>query len=139
MRLRTHFILLVAATLLPLLALTALVVVLGSRAERAARERTVQDTSRALASAVERELGSSVSALRTLGISTALDAGNYRSFYSAAQRAREENPRWLTVYLLEASGFQVFSLLRPLGSELPRADDYIAGIRAADGRAYVTD
>jgi hypothetical protein len=95
--------LLVAATLVPLLALTALVVVLADRAERAARERTVQDVSRALASTVDRELGVSVAALRTLATSTALAEGDYRSFYSAAQRAHRENPQWLTVYLIEES------------------------------------
>jgi signal transduction histidine kinase/ActR/RegA family two-component response regulator len=138
-KLRGHFALLVAATLVPVFALTAAVVILADRAHRATVEQSLQDLSRALAATVERELGASLAALQTMATSPSLDRAEYAEFYAEARRAREVNPPWLTVYLVKASGEQILTLLRPLGTPLPRGDmDYIQAV-IATGRPYVSD
>ena len=140
MRLRNHFVVLVAATLLPVLVLAVTVVLLVQRERHASMQRGLQGTARALAAAVDRELDSSVTALETLGDSPALDEGNLPAFYEHARRARDDNPRWLTVFLVEASGRQVMTLLRPLGAPLPDAGD-VDYVRAVldTRRPYVSD
>ena len=140
MRLRNHFVVLVAATLLPVLVLAVTVVLLVQRERHASMQRGLQDTARALAAAVDRELDSSVTALETLGDSPALDEGNLAAFYEHARRARADNPRWLTVYLVETSGRQIMTLLRPLGAPLPDAGDtdYVRAVLDTR-RPYVSD
>jgi len=140
LRLRNHFVVLVAATLLPVLVLAVTVVLLVQRERHASMQRGLQGTARALAAAVDRELDSSVTALETLGDSPALDEGNLPAFYEHARRARDDNPRWLTVFLVEASGRQVMTLLRPLGAPLPDAGD-VDYVRAVldTRRPYVSD
>src|SRR2546421_10673150 len=136
MKLRTHLALLVAATALPVLA----VVILVQRDRQASVESGLQETARAVAVAVERELDSSITVLRTLAASPALDGRDFAAFYEQARRAREVNPRWLTVSPVDASGHQVFTLLRPLGTPLPEAADFDY-VRAAlaTRRPYVSD
>ncbi|PYM17871.1 MAG: hybrid sensor histidine kinase/response regulator [Candidatus Rokuibacteriota bacterium] len=140
MKLRTHLALLVAATALPVLILAVAVVILVQRDRQASVESGLQETARAVAVAVERELDSSITVLRTLAASPALDGRDFAAFYEQARRAREVNPRWLTVYLVDASGHQVFTLLRPLGTPLPEAADfdYVRAVLETR-RPYVSD
>jgi signal transduction histidine kinase/ActR/RegA family two-component response regulator len=140
LKLRTHFVVLVAATLLPVLVLAVTVVLLVQRERHASVQRGLQDTARALAAAVDRELDSSVTALETLGDSPALDTGNLPAFYEHARRAREDNRRWLSVYLVEPPGRQVMTLLRPLGAPLPWAGDldYVRAV-IQTRRPYTSD
>ena len=62
MKLRTHLALLVAATALPVLILAVAVVILVQRDRQASVESGLQETARAVAVAVERELDSSITA-----------------------------------------------------------------------------
>jgi signal transduction histidine kinase/ActR/RegA family two-component response regulator len=130
----------VTATALPVLVLAVAVVVLVQRDRQASVEAGLQQTARAVALAVDRELDSSVTALRTLAGAPALDDRDFAGFYEHARRAREANPRWLTVYLVERSGRQVMTLLRPLGTVLPDAGafDYVRAVRDT-GRPFVSD
>jgi signal transduction histidine kinase len=140
MKLRTHFVLLVSATLVPVLVLAIGILLLGQREWQASVEGGLQDTARALAVAVDRELASTVTALRTLGASPSLDDRNFQLFYEQARRARDDNPGWLTVYLVEASGHQVLTLLRPLGTVLPNAGafEYVRAVRET-GQPHVSN
>jgi signal transduction histidine kinase len=140
LKLRTHFTTLVAVTLVPLLALAVAVVLLAIRDRQASVERGLQESALALAVTVDRELDSSVTALRTLAASIAVDEGNYRIFYEQARRAREVNPTWLTVYLVEASGHQIMTLLRPLGTPLPNVGhfEFVRAVRET-AQPYVSD
>lgn len=140
LKLRTYFATLVAVTLVPLLALAVAVVLLAMRDRHAAVEHGLQERAVTLAVGVDRELESSITALRTLAASTALDERNYAVFYEQARRAREINPSWLTVYLVEPSGHQVMTLLRPLGTPLPNVG-HMEFVRAVGetARPYVSD
>lgn len=137
MKLRAHFALVVAVTAVPLLALAVTIVVLVQRQERASVERGLQETARALTVAVDREFETSVRGLQTLGTSHALDTGDLATFYEDARRAREVNPRWLTVFLVDSSGRQLLSLLRPFGTALPTPapfDDIMSVFRTGQPR-----
>jgi hypothetical protein len=71
-----------------------------------------------------------VTALRTLAASGALDHGDAAPFYEQARHARQVNPRWLTVYLVKASGRQVMTRLRPLGTPVANVPNGIGAVRA---------
>ena len=117
--LRSHFALLVAVTLIPVLILAITVVFLVQRERRGSVERGLQETAQALAVAIDREFESSVTALNSLRTAPSLDVPDLRAFYEQARRTRDVNRRWLTVYLVEVSGHQLMTLLRPLGVPLP--------------------
>lgn len=124
MKLRTHFVVLVGATLVPAVILAVALVLLVQHQQRVTVENGLQQTARALAVAVDREFESSIRALEVLGTSEALDVGDRRALYEHARRARDTNPRWLTVFLIDASGNHLLSLLRPFGAPLPRPEPY---------------
>jgi signal transduction histidine kinase len=140
LKLRTYFATLVAVTLVPLLALAVAVVLLAMRDRHASVEHGLQEKAVTLAVGVDRELESSITALRTLAASMALDERNYRVFYEQARRTREVNASWLTVYLVEPSGHQIMTLLRPLGTPLPNVG-HMEFVRAVGetARPYVSD
>jgi signal transduction histidine kinase/ActR/RegA family two-component response regulator len=124
MKLKTHFALLVGATLIPAIVLAVVLVVVVHRQQRAEVEEGLRNTARALAVAVDGEFDSSIRALETLGASADLDRGDVRTFYEHARRARDANPRWLSVFLIDAAGDQVLSVLRPFGASLPRPEPW---------------
>jgi signal transduction histidine kinase/CheY-like chemotaxis protein len=140
LKLRSHFALLVAVTLVPVLVLAVTVVFLVQRERRTSVERGLQEKARVLAVAIDREFESSVTALNSLAATSFLDTPDLPAFYDQARRTRDLNRRWLTVYLVEASGRQLMTLLRPLGSTLPdgSAFDFIQAVRQT-GQPYVSN
>src|SRR5262245_59338952 len=71
---RAHLVVLVLAALLPVLLFATVLVVYRAREERAAIENGMRDTARALATAVDRELVSSITALRAFAASQHLES-----------------------------------------------------------------
>ncbi len=140
LKLRSHFALLVAVTLVPVLILAVTVMFLVQRERRGSVERGLQEKARALAVAIDREFESSVTALNSLAATPFLDTPDLPAFYEQARRTRDVNRRWLTVYLVEASGRQLMTLLRPLGATLPDAGafDFVQAVRRS-GQPYVSD
>jgi signal transduction histidine kinase/ActR/RegA family two-component response regulator len=140
LKLRSHFALLVAVTLVPVLVLAVTVVFLVQRERRTSVERGLQEKARALAVAIDREFDSSVTALNSLAATPFLDVPDLRAFYEQARRTRDVNRRWLTVYLVEASGRQLMTLLRPLGATLPDggALDFVQVVRQT-GQPHVSN
>jgi hypothetical protein len=121
--LRYHLIALVVIALVPTLIFAGIVVGSLSREQRASVENGLQTTVRALATAVERELGASVRALEVLATSTALDRGDLRTFHELARRATQEEEAWYAVTLTDASGQLLVSSLRPFGTRLSSIAD----------------
>jgi len=140
LKLRSHFALLVAVTLIPVLLLAVSVVFLVQRESRISVERGLQEKARALAVAIDREFESSITALSSLAAAPALDLPDLAVFYEQARRTRDLNRRWLTIYLVEASGRQLMTLLRPLGTALPDAGgfEFVQAVRQS-GRPYVSN
>lgn len=117
--LRFHLTSLVLVSVVPLLIFAVVVAALIEKDQRAALERSVLDTTRAIVVGVDRELTSSISLLQALATSEHLDAGDLRLFYHEAKRVAATHPDWLTINLSDPSGRQLFNLNRPFGDVLP--------------------
>ncbi len=116
--LRSNLILLVVVAFLPLLAFAVVMVVLSARSERAIFERGATERTRALVTAVDAELKSSIATLEALATSDQLDRSDLRGFYDEAARVLKSQPGWRTVIVSLPSGQSLLNLLRPLGAEL---------------------
>jgi signal transduction histidine kinase/ActR/RegA family two-component response regulator len=117
--LRTRFVIAVLVAVLPLLVYSAAVLLLLRSEERQAFERGLLETSRALASAVDRELQIALTATRILSASDALRDGDLGRFYEIAREARDLHGSWRSVFLVDRSGQEILSLARPFGLPLP--------------------
>lgn len=117
--LRSHLIFLVLATMIPLLVFAVGMIVRLSRDERVTFQRGANERTRALLTAVDAELRSSITRLEALSISPYLDADNLRAFHAEASRVLNTQDDWVTINLALPSGQQAINALRPYGSELP--------------------
>jgi signal transduction histidine kinase/ActR/RegA family two-component response regulator len=137
MKLRSHLILVILVTLLPLIAFSAAMMVLFHRNTTTATEKGLQDTTRALALAVDRELGASIAALETLAVSPNLEAGELSAFYRTASLALSRQARWQNVVLYTPSGQQLLNLRVPFGAPEPWTNDPESIRRVASTRSPV--
>jgi len=120
---RAYLVVLVLAALLPVLLFATILVVYRAREERAAIEHGMRDTARALATAVDRELASSIIALRAFAASQHLETHDIRTFYDDARRVVATHPNWAAVSLFTPPGAQLLNTLHALGTALPPALD----------------
>jgi PAS domain S-box-containing protein len=116
--LRTQLVLLVLAVVLPLLALAAVMFLRDVQFQRAAVERGMKDTARALSLALDREVGKLHAVLETLAASPSLDSRDFKSFNELALRATEQR-KDSRIVLFDRSGQQIINTLRPFGASLP--------------------
>ena len=123
MKLRSYLILIVFGTLLPVLVLTAVLIVLYHTQMRRATEVRFEETARALSSGVDRELGASIGALQVLATSDALRTGNLREFDRVARAVLAHQSRWKDLVLYDPTGRQLISLLVPFGTPLRMTRD----------------
>ncbi len=121
MRLRSHLIGLVLATLLPVLGFATIVILWNAKLQRDAVERGTRETARALAIAVDRELGIFSAKLEVLATSAYLEAGNLEKFQQRAAAALKRDGTW--IMLADPSGRQLVNTLRPFGTPLPLRGD----------------
>jgi signal transduction histidine kinase/ActR/RegA family two-component response regulator len=122
--LRAYLVAVVAGSLVPMVCFAAYLTSGLSRTEREAVERGLIDTAAALASSVDRELASSVTALEALATSQSLDKADFRGFFGDAQRVLiSQAPHdWLTVHLASRDGTPLMNSLTPTGAPLPVPD-----------------
>jgi signal transduction histidine kinase/ActR/RegA family two-component response regulator len=123
MRLRTHLLVLTLGTLLPLLVFAVIASALFAERERQTFRDGATQRTLALLTAVDAQLGSSVTALESLATSLHLDIDDLRAFHAEATRVLPSQPDWLTVTLALPSGQQVVNLLQPFGAPLPMIID----------------
>ena len=96
--------------------------------QRSALLRHMQDTSRALSIAIDRELTGLQDALRLLSVSPALRDGELGAFYQQAQAVRSTYPN-TNVIVADRNGQQLLNTIRPWGSDLPTREIGL-GVRA---------
>lgn len=117
--LRTRLLWLVVGALLPVAVLAiAGLAALGQRQHAQAREGLIEQA-RALASAVDRELLASVSALEILALSDKLDSRDLARFHAEASAAVAARPSWDAVLLVDPAGNRLLSTRVPFGAPLP--------------------
>jgi hypothetical protein len=114
--LRHLLILLTAIGLLPLALLGIWSIHQASEYRQREQERAMLDLSRALSSAVDAELDSSVAALTSIAHHPAMMAGDIRAFYDVARTHAQLQPEWLAVYLADETGNSLFRTTAPFGA-----------------------
>jgi signal transduction histidine kinase/CheY-like chemotaxis protein len=126
--LRTHLLLLVVGTLLPVLLLTAFLVRRLVDANHATIDRRLLEASRATAALVDAELSGTIRALQALALSPRLDAGDFEGFYADATQLQASQPTWAAVVLRDRDGIQKANTNRPWGAPPIEVRD-LSGIR----------
>ena len=121
-RLRRRLVILVAAGILPLAAMSGLGLYALVQQQREQSERASLDIARALGTAVDGELRSSVAVLEALATSSSLDSTDPDEFYRVAHRVVGTRPQWRAIILHDLSGRVVVHTGYPKG----RADLAIA-------------
>jgi PAS domain S-box-containing protein len=122
--LRSYLVILLLFTLTPITLFASWLVVNFAKGERKSIEDGLQDTTRALTTALDREFQSSIAALNVLASSNFLDAGMYQEFSALAARARATQPGWKTIILHEPSGQPILNVLVRTGRPLPAILDW---------------
>ncbi|MBI3636076.1 MAG: response regulator [Candidatus Rokubacteria bacterium] len=135
MKLRSHLLVLVLATIVPFAGFAVWLVVQSHSQTRAATERGLLETARALMVAVDRELDASTAALGALATSEHLATGDLKSFDRVARAALPARGEWETIVLYEPDGRQLMNLHRPFGSPLPSAGNPGLVARVVETRA----
>jgi PAS domain S-box-containing protein len=141
MRIRSHLLILVLGTLLPILILTVIISVVFWREQRTAVERRYLERVRALSVALDRELEGHIRALQILAEASSLRSGDWRAFYDEALRVRDLQSSWINLIVNDpATGRQLLNLRRPLGAPPVEttADQATLKNVVATGRALVS-
>jgi signal transduction histidine kinase/CheY-like chemotaxis protein len=115
---RTLALLLVAASSIPLLIFSGLVLRRLVQEQRASHEHALLEFARAQSMIVERELGGSIRALLALAESPTLDDRSLAAFQETATRVVSTQRSWLAVVLLTTAGEQLMNTSRPFGVAL---------------------
>ena len=108
----------VSIALVPLAVVAILAISTAHRDQRRDVDRALLERTRALGVAVDREVETSIAALKGLATSGDLLSGDLDRFREQAARAKEAHRHWLTVALIDPSGRQLINLLRPPGTPL---------------------
>jgi len=117
MRIRSYLMLMAAAIGIPVIIFSAFALDLLLGSERSAALRSLDESARATALLVDRELSSAEAALHVLAMSPHLAGGDMANFYRHAGTAdRGEGGRTI---LFAANGQQLINTVVPLGAPLP--------------------
>jgi signal transduction histidine kinase len=117
-KVRAYLALTAAAVLVPVVIFATAALNMLLDAERQAALKSVQETARASALIVDRELAAAEAALRVLGTSTHLVSGDLESFYGQAMSATTRAGTWTVLF--DREGQQLINTSAPFGSPLPR-------------------
>jgi signal transduction histidine kinase len=121
--LRRRLLLLVAAGILPLAVMAGIALLALFEQQRKQAERSGIEVARALATAVDAELGRSIAVLQAMALGPALDTGDLKRYHETLSRVLETRPDWLTMTLAGPSGRQLLNARRPFGQSLPQVLD----------------
>jgi signal transduction histidine kinase/CheY-like chemotaxis protein len=121
--LRHLLVLLTAIGLLPLALLGIWGIHVASEYRQREQERAMLDLARALSSAVDAELDSSVAALSAMAHSPPMMAGDVPAFYEVARTQSRAQPEWLGVILADDQGRTLFRTTAPFGASAAPATD----------------
>lgn len=117
--LRHHLLRLTLGTLLPVILFAAIGAVFLALREQATFERGVRERTRAVMTAIDAKIRSSIATLEALSVSSHLDRGDLGAFYAEAVRVAGSQQDWLTVNLTTPAGKTLLNVMRPFGEILP--------------------
>ncbi|MFL6710023.1 MAG: response regulator [Massilia sp.] len=121
--LRQLLFLLTSLGLLPIAVIGAWGIHAAVARQQADLTHSIQALSRALGSAVEAELDTTVQAVRTLAASPSLAGRDLPAFYQATLSAAASQPDWRSVILTDADGRVLFKSSRPYGQADQQIND----------------
>lgn len=121
LKIRTYLVLMAVAILLPVVVFSTVALQMLRDGEREAALRGLQETARATALTVDRELASSVTALELLARSPHLESGDLQAFYKQAALLNKRPTSWTV--LLDKNAQQLVNTARPFGEALPLPRD----------------
>ena len=121
--LRTHLLVLVIGTLLPALAVAALLIARVIDDNRVAAEQELMASARAQATEIDRELSGTIRALQGLAQSDHLTTADFGAFRDQALRSLPEQPMWYALVLSRPDGQQIIDTALAEGEPLPAAVD----------------
>jgi signal transduction histidine kinase len=116
--LRGGLIVFVLATLMPLIIFAVAMIVRLGNEERRTFQRGATERTRALVTAIDSRLESSIAQLSALATSPSLTEGNLEVFQERCRRILKTQPDWSTINVARPSGEQVMSALLPLDALL---------------------
>ena len=111
--LRTHLVKLIFIGLAPLIIFSAILIVLFARQEQVTLTLGLQETTRALSAAVEKEFQANITVLEALASLEALDAGTVQEFSRSAWRVLNGQPNWAGVALFDTTGRPLLANTKP--------------------------
>lgn len=118
MKLRSHLVLLVLGSVLPVLLFAGVLVALLAGEQRAAVELGLRGTTRALSAAVDERVASVIASLGILAASEDLDPRHLDDVHRRASRAVKSQEGWRAISLARATGEHLLTTERPLGVPL---------------------
>ena len=131
---------LVAGTTLPLIVFAAAIVFMNYEADRKQAAARILEVTRSMMLVVDRELHSTIAALRVLALSLALQQDDLKAFRQQAQSFLRDYPEGANLILADRSGQQVLNMAVPEGAPLPMRVNLQALRTVLDsGRPVVTD
>ncbi|QOY92612.1 sensor histidine kinase [Massilia sp. UMI-21] len=137
MKTRTHLFLMAAAILIPVALAFWIGVSMLLDWERESRIQRVQETARATALLVDREIAVKEALLRVIANSESLGEGNLPRVYRLAARLNAADPlSWTT--MVDEHTRPIFNTLRPYGAELPGTKNRYAAEVLASGKTRVS-
>ncbi|MEP6966363.1 MAG: ATP-binding protein [Polaromonas sp.] len=119
LKIRTHLVMIAAASLLPVVIFSAVALQLLRDGERDAALRGLHETARATALTVDRDLASTIAGLEQLARSPNLESGDLQRFYKEAGLLLKRDASWIV--LLDANAQEVVNTLVRFGEPLPPA------------------
>src|SRR5690242_11802674 len=122
-RLRAHLTTVFLIAMAPLFAFAVYMIYRSALEEQRTVQRGAAERVRAIKTALDSELESSINTLQALATSPNLDRGDLSAFYEEAARILKSQPDWLTIILIDVNGDQVVNLQRPFGTQLPHVAD----------------
>jgi PAS domain S-box-containing protein len=138
MKLRSYLVLLVLATVLPVVLFAGIMTHQSYQQHRENLEQGMIERARAISAALDREFLVSIQSLKVLGASTHLDKGQLSEFYGDMKAALDGYSRaWQNLTLTDLTGQQLINLRRPFGSPLPASGNPAAIDRVLESRDAV--
>ena len=119
MKLRSHLLVLTLGTLLPMVVFALIAVGLLAERERALFERGAKERTLALITAIDGELGNSITALQALAASRYLDEGELREFHRDAMRVLPTQPGWTSIALATIVAQPILRVPDEFGEKVP--------------------
>ncbi len=135
---RTQLFIMTAVSILPVALAAGIALDKIREGERRTALRGLNETVRATALIVDREVQGSLSVLKALGTSPHLETGNFRAFYAQAEKLNLPPDVW--TFLLDSSGAQLLNTAVPFGTPLPPsvALERVARVTATQ-KPFITD